>query len=402
MRIATTKLDGADADIVLRSSDGQDFPMHKLDLLRSSVVFKPLLSLAHLEENTILGSHSASRQPLVIQLAEPGDVVEMLLRCCLPGGPPPIPDLSTAIRVLQCNSKYQIAFARKAACGTLERLATEEPVKVYAIACYHGLEQIARKAALACLRLPPSHFTNSRLEELRGISAAEYCRLIKYRKDCRDVAVSSPYLTTNPTISPLYLPVVPGAVRHSCWTCSCTTSTSSPISLRGLPRWWREYTYALTLSLRDCTSPEAIDTQRAVDAFLRSGACKECCAVATSQIFLTTAQLRVDITLAINQITLEFEICSGVRSPPLSTAVVRLGRCDLHCLPNRGAKAFLWAFLILLIFYLGMLAQQRITASIATASFKGSSHPPTLTRSAPNAATSYPRGRLSEWETTCR
>lgn len=354
-------------DVILRSCDGKDFVVHKLDLLRSSPIFGAALAIVQPSTCATLGNLSQHHQLPVVNLTDTSEVLELLLWYLSPGPSPPIIDMRTATRVLDCARKYQLQDMEHAACISLGQLASDEPVRVYAIACHYGLEPQARTAAQACLRLPLAHTTGSRVEELQSISGEEFRRLVRYRETCRDAVVNCPYLTRNVNISPHHLPVVPGTERHSLWACRCAERSGPPPSLRPLPKWWREFTHALTLTLQDDTSPEAIDTQHAVEAFLRSGACQACREVAASQIFQTVAQLRVEISRVIQQVTLEFEPFSGQRPLVQYTGVVgpwrRLAGSFVR---HVGSLPLGQALFALLVFLLGMLVQRVVTAPLDT------------------------------------
>ncbi|EKM51006.1 uncharacterized protein PHACADRAFT_53674, partial [Phanerochaete carnosa HHB-10118-sp] len=137
--------DAAHADVVLRSSNGKDFPMYKLDLPRLSPVFEAMFTLPQPSENTT--SHEASQALPVVQLTESSQVLQVLLRFYLPGPPPSLTDFPTAVRVLEGARKYEIDFAADATYKALQETTEDEPIRVYAIACHYSLEPLGRKAA---------------------------------------------------------------------------------------------------------------------------------------------------------------------------------------------------------------------------------------------------------------
>ena len=74
------------ADIVIRSSDGVDFKMLKVDLSRTSSVFEDTLSIPQPTEIDRTNPHKDGLP--VIELSEARDVLDTLLRFCMPGHPP--------------------------------------------------------------------------------------------------------------------------------------------------------------------------------------------------------------------------------------------------------------------------------------------------------------------------
>ncbi|KAI0954677.1 hypothetical protein AcW1_006488 [Taiwanofungus camphoratus] len=102
------------ADIVLRSSDGIDFRVHKLILSEASPVFEGMFALPQLaassrdsESNT---AHADCDGLPVVAVTEKGKTLENLLRICYPMADPVL-DAVEEEEVLKAAQKYEIEAA---------------------------------------------------------------------------------------------------------------------------------------------------------------------------------------------------------------------------------------------------------------------------------------------------
>lgn len=289
--------DIAHADVILRSSDGKNFPMYKVDLARSSPIFESMFSLPQPEDNA---QDELENGLPVVELTETANVLNVLLRFYMPRPTPVLADLAMTVRVLEGARKYEIDSAFSASCKALEKAVDSEPIRVYAIACHYGLEPLARKAALACLRLPLSRLIGVSTEEIECISGEEFRRLIKYREDCRDVVASLKCLAP-PDRGVQYTPYVP-AGRHNLWQCYCAPANRDGCRHVTPPKWWDDYRQDLARKLGDCTWEGEVRAQDAMDAFLASGACQACCKVASTQLAGAAAYIVSEISRGISQV----------------------------------------------------------------------------------------------------
>lgn len=182
------------ADIVLRSSDGINFRVHKLILSEASPVFEgmfalpqPAASSRDSESNT---AHADCDGLPVVAVTEKGKTLENLLRICYPMADPVLDAVEEVEEVLKAAQKYEIEAA-----VTLMRkrlvdpffLDTEEGVyTVYAAAWCLNLEQEAAIAARCTLRwdLP---FSLS--DPLEAIPPQALFRLLEYRIRCVGAAL---------------------------------------------------------------------------------------------------------------------------------------------------------------------------------------------------------------------
>ena len=272
-------LDIAHADIVLQSSDGQNFPMYKIDLARASPVFETMFALPQPAGLSTETTASHIHGLPIIHVSETADILNVLLQFCLPRSRPVtrlVEDLWLTARVLEGARKYEMEHAAEAACDALKSMAQREPLRVYATACLLGVESLARTAALRCLHVPLDTLVLSEAADAEGLSALELRRLLKYRVDCRDAAAR--YMGT----------LRPSGGSSSIWVCTCThRGQPYDTTFSGyyyFPRWWKGYVGDITAKLVGCTWEGMVEKDAVMQIFLRSGSCQKCGTVASEDI----------------------------------------------------------------------------------------------------------------------
>lgn len=286
--------DTAHADIIIRSSDGKDFPMYRVDLARSSPVFETMFSLP--QPDTSDPQSSLENGLPVVDLAESADVLQVLLRFYLPRPPPALNDLAMVVHVLEGGRKYELVAAQDASIRMLEATAEREPLRVYAIACHFGLEPLARRAALACLRMPLAQLVDTHVDELQCVSGEEFRRMVRYRTDCAHAVAGLGCL------SPTEYTSFVSAARHNIFICRCTPGDYIGPTRSMSSTWWNNYRKGLREKLNTCTWEGTVRSQDAMQAFLGSGACQPCCQVALSQVGGATAYLASEIAKEITKV----------------------------------------------------------------------------------------------------
>jgi BTB/POZ domain len=142
--------DVEDADLILRSSASLDshvpdacpteFKVHKRILAIASPIFRDMFSLP---------IPSTGKDLSVVYLPESAQVIDIFLRFIYPIKDPDVSDLSVLAIALAPAIKYEviamIAPLRKLLVS--QGFLTEHPLRVYAIATRHGLEEEAKIAA---------------------------------------------------------------------------------------------------------------------------------------------------------------------------------------------------------------------------------------------------------------
>ncbi|KAJ6564894.1 hypothetical protein DFH09DRAFT_1363900 [Mycena vulgaris] len=173
-----------DADVILRSSDGIDFRVHRVILSQASPFFKNMFPLPQ--------PNSEPELP-TISMAESSSVLEEVLRFWYPGAVP------VAVRTLDkfremaeiLFLKYDMQFLVPRAKRDLRDYMAEDPVAVFAIACRLSWKDIALDSAKSTLRIPLRTFEAHRPAYLAYISADTFYTLLHYHSTCAKVATSA-------------------------------------------------------------------------------------------------------------------------------------------------------------------------------------------------------------------
>ncbi|GJE95529.1 hypothetical protein PsYK624_117140 [Phanerochaete sordida] len=156
-----------EGDVVLRSSDGVDFRVHRNILALASPFFKSMFSLYQPS-----GAHVEGGIP-VIPVAEPGNVVDHLLRFCYPVRNPTIADIATLGSVLQAAIKYDMDEPTHLAKEAFHGLMRGSPLHAYAISCQLQLEEEAALAA-QCWKAENGTWDGSHEDFARTSAGASY------------------------------------------------------------------------------------------------------------------------------------------------------------------------------------------------------------------------------------
>ncbi|KAK7688286.1 hypothetical protein QCA50_008656 [Cerrena zonata] len=133
--------EGADADIILRSSDKVDFYVHKLLLRMASSFFADMFIVA-------ASTPGQGASPPIVDIAESSSTMNSILRVCYPVDEVKEASLDKVAEVLEAAMKYEV---RKAITNMKKELLTYilmAPISVYAKACTLNLEDEACRAAV--------------------------------------------------------------------------------------------------------------------------------------------------------------------------------------------------------------------------------------------------------------
>ncbi|PBK99746.1 hypothetical protein ARMGADRAFT_878807, partial [Armillaria gallica] len=166
------------ADLILRSSEGVHFYVHKPLLSLASPVFRDMFNIGQ-TPLTFQGGIP------VVQMSEDSDVLHKLLVWCDPRSVPlpeqfAIDDIS---RVLSLTDKFMMEGVASRVGMLLFKYAEKQPAHVYALA-YRGRgswgAELMRAAAWQTLKSDFPHHT----QVFDDISAKAMMRLYEYRIDC--------------------------------------------------------------------------------------------------------------------------------------------------------------------------------------------------------------------------
>lgn len=254
--------DHPDTDIIIRSADGGEFRMFKIDLTRASPVFKDLLSIPQPPPTTNPEDYKYGLP--VVPLSEPSDVLKVLLQWCMPGSRP-TPSLDNVVALAMAGRKYECGILVEECRVPLLRAAVQNPVRIYALACILGFEDIVRRAALLCLRLPMSQIADTPCHELDIISAHAFRRLIKYRILCSNTVLQ--YVTDWATMG----------AGHCIWENYCTKCTPALVyrtdrhgTARGIHQWWDKYLSKVVKDLESSAWEEVLRVEDATRIFIQA------------------------------------------------------------------------------------------------------------------------------------
>ena len=158
-----------DADIILQSSDGIDFRVHKV-----------IISLASTD---LVDKSSITHDALpVIVVPENSHTLAKLLELCYPVGDSDLGDLNTAHAVLSAAIKYKMTKVIQLAKKQWMGLVKTAPLRVYFIAVRYGWKEEAQEAARCVANQP---IENVYVPEMEFMSAVVYHRLLRYHHNYR-------------------------------------------------------------------------------------------------------------------------------------------------------------------------------------------------------------------------
>ncbi|KAI9441863.1 hypothetical protein H4582DRAFT_2208570 [Lactarius indigo] len=173
-------------DVILRSSDGASFRVHRLVLTTASPFFDDLFSLPQpVEEETIDGIH-------VVRLSEDEEVLRSLITMLYPI-PSVLPDsYNKVLDLLTASQKYDMAAVQSSIRAEVSRKSYPSPsgaeaFRLYAIASSKGL--IPEVENFARLTLDYTMTFESIGDELRLFNGWALRDLVHFRKRCRDSLV---------------------------------------------------------------------------------------------------------------------------------------------------------------------------------------------------------------------
>ncbi|KAI0642192.1 hypothetical protein C8Q79DRAFT_238790 [Trametes meyenii] len=167
-------------DIICRSSDGRDFPLHKGLLCMCSPTLSD--SIRELSDGDLTnGDQSISSCPTIptLQLAEDGELLAVLLRLCYPGEPALPESLSFLLALQQAAEKYGMTRVVDQIRARWEMLAKRSPLSAYFVASGANLHDEAKVAAKNTLHMDISA---QYVVEMEDVSAQIYQRLLNFRE----------------------------------------------------------------------------------------------------------------------------------------------------------------------------------------------------------------------------
>lgn len=176
-----------DADVILLSSDGVEFKVHKKLIRLGSRVLSELIPFAQSPPPPSSPTRRHRKQRPVLSLADASDILDLFLRFIYPIPEPQI-TLNEVYPLLELATKYgapNVASRMRPYLLRPDHLEAD-PYVIYALASYAGMHDIAAVAARHTLPHPiPSTL---KLTEMAEGSAL--VRLLEYRRRCAAAAAS--------------------------------------------------------------------------------------------------------------------------------------------------------------------------------------------------------------------
>ncbi|KAJ7445267.1 hypothetical protein FB451DRAFT_1104358 [Mycena latifolia] len=179
--IPAPPFDDPGADVILRSSDGIDFRVHRLVLSLASPFFKQMFSLPQ---------PTAEPEVPTIPVTESAAALDRALRFWYPGAGPAVDQTLDELRetleslIMKYDVQSIVPFAKKELRGYLDK----DAVAVYAIAWRHQWKDLAREAAKKTLTIPLRDFALARRSQLNYITGDAYHTLLHYHFQCGKIA----------------------------------------------------------------------------------------------------------------------------------------------------------------------------------------------------------------------
>ncbi|KAF8645060.1 hypothetical protein AX16_008118 [Volvariella volvacea WC 439] len=256
------------ADIILRSSDGVHFKMHKSLLSFASSFFEGMFELPQPSVSSPSCDEQLDGLP-IIALAESSAALRKLLMFCHPAHAPVLNDLDEIHVVLAPAIKYDMTGIVKRIGYSLKHFTIEEPLRAFCISWQFKLEEETKFAAKNTLNHPM--FPRTYVRELELISAATLHWLEEYHYACGEAAKE---------VSTTYTWITHQALAQfgsGCWKCS--QGQYVPVAGGQLPAkvWWTEYMQEAGNALRIRPRGATVKTPELVNkALKKANECAYC------------------------------------------------------------------------------------------------------------------------------
>ncbi|KAH9918222.1 uncharacterized protein BXZ73DRAFT_53092, partial [Epithele typhae] len=150
----------ASADTILRTVDRVDFRVRRSILAEASPFFEDMFSLPQPIAPIDANGNGANAIPIV-HVSEDSKTLRMLLLLCYPVNKPDLVSLEEIVPVLEGAQKYVMEWPVTLLSRMLLALVPAHPLRVWAVACRTGLQDVARCAAKEIKKLSPDHASTS-------------------------------------------------------------------------------------------------------------------------------------------------------------------------------------------------------------------------------------------------
>ncbi|QRW00519.1 The BTB (BR-C, ttk and bab)/POZ (Pox virus and Zinc finger) domain [Ceratobasidium sp. AG-Ba] len=224
--IPSPQFTSPEADLILITSDGQEFRVFSRFLIETSGVFRDLLDMP-------TGPNHSER---VMTVSESARTLDLLLQYIYPMAHPVLTSLNDIQAVLQAADKYDVGFVTDDLRSKLVSPAVlgSSPIRVYAVACRMGFREEAQEAAKRTFSFD---FAEKDLEGDReiGLNTHDAFALFRFQRRRVDVVLNVLLATPKPI---------------SCDGCSTR-------HYYGRPAWQVSYTERCTMVLQRSSLSQA-------------------------------------------------------------------------------------------------------------------------------------------------
>ncbi|KAH7930631.1 hypothetical protein BV22DRAFT_1101602 [Leucogyrophana mollusca] len=263
-----------DADLLLLSSDGAKFHVHRCILAAASPFFEHMFTLPQPLSSYADSDSSVEEQHPVIPVSESRSTVDTLLRYVYPVPDPIIASLDDLGPILAAAAKYDFLGVISALRRVLlsPNFLRENPVRVFAIASRYELEYEAKVASQHTLSVNVLDCPLS--DDLKFITAHSYHRLLDLHR--RRATAAQRLLKVTDEVK-------------------CMQCNGGPHGMFVPPKWWKEFEKLAREELALRPTSEVIFGMAFLARVAEESGCPRCAgSIMDSHKFLEDLKRRID------------------------------------------------------------------------------------------------------------
>jgi hypothetical protein len=233
-------------------------------------------------------------------VTEASSTLNIVLRLCYPVENPDLANLEDIRLFLEARRKYMIEAFDQTIKDALTRLAESKPFAVFALASRYALEDVANDAAKRMLYFPQAEVLGGE-SVLKDITAAQYHRLLQYRRDCVRRATTEPPIMWFNSLSSSF--PSPPITSVSCRTQFHFFFVSSPPRSLWVPHWWTTYLHKALQLLKDRPRGGTVISPDLLEYFFDyTGICPDCQEEGKAALRKFSSALAQEVEKAIAQV----------------------------------------------------------------------------------------------------
>ena len=302
--------DTSDGDVVLKSSDGVLFRVHKVILSLASPFFRDMFSLP---QSPGTPQDCVGNAP-IIPFTESSEIIDTLLRAVYPDEDPDLKLVHEIEGVVEAAIKYDMPKCISIMRKKLILGASKEPIRVFMIACKNKLADVASATAHLSLRRPILYSFELGsvvlpFSALEDITAGSLFRLIEYQRQCSKVANDAMSDLTWTREDFTWRTKIIDAIVGSCQKCARVRLELGEETLL-VVGWWYIFYQEITALVRQrpCTAL-ILESESLMDkALVEAAKCGECFkdSIHTLRTFRAILTQHLDKRLAEVKIQIDF------------------------------------------------------------------------------------------------